>query len=67
MPSSSSVEDSKNVTPCLYGEPVAKLIPARPQYIHGLKGAGRGGIKPVLKRRAKIPYLEVLLEERGNR
>ena len=50
-----------------HNEPVAKLIPAHPQNIHRGKHVGRGGIKPALERGPKIPYLETLLEDRGNR
>ncbi len=50
-----------------HNEPVAKLIPAHPQHVHRGKDAGKGGIKPAFKRGAKIPYLEVLLNDRGAR
>jgi prevent-host-death family protein len=48
-------------------EPVAKLIPAHPQFEHRGKEVGKRGIAPALKRGTKIPYLEVLLEDRGDR
>jgi len=50
-----------------HNEPVAKLIPADPQHVHRGKDAGKGGIKPALKRGTRIPYLDVLLEDRGDR
>ena len=48
-------------------EPVAKLMPAHPQYVHRGKNVAKGGIRPALKRGVKIPYLEVLLQDRGDR
>ena len=50
-----------------HNQPVAKLIPARSQDVHRGKEAGKGGIRPGLKVRIKIPYLATLAEDRGNR
>jgi prevent-host-death family protein len=50
-----------------HNEPVAKLISAHSQNLHRGTQVGKGGIKPALKRGAKIPYLETLSEDRGNR
>ena len=63
----SEAEAGNTIVITRHNEPVAKLIPAHPQHIHRGKDAGKGGIRPALKRGAKIPYLEVLLDDRGNR
>ena len=60
-------ESGNTIVITRHNEPVAKLIPAHPQYLHRGKDVGKGGVRPALQRGAKIPYLEVLLEDRGNR
>jgi len=50
-----------------HNQPVAKLIPAFPQSVHRGRHVGRGGIKPAIRRRAKIPYLDALLRDRADR
>ena len=50
-----------------HNEPVAQLGPAHPQSLHRGKDMGKGGLKPAIKRGTKIPYLEFLLEDRGDR
>jgi prevent-host-death family protein len=50
-----------------HNHPVAKLIPAREEHVHQGADFGKGGIRPALKRGKKIPYLDALLEDRGNR
>lgn len=47
-------------------EPVAKLVPPD-GHVHRPQGTARPGLKPAIKSGTKIPYLEVLLEDRGNR
>ncbi len=47
--------------------PVAQLSAARTESVHCGKNVGRGRIRPALKRGTKGRYLEVLLEDRGNR
>ena len=63
----SEAESGNTIVITRHNEPVAKLIPAHPQNIHRGKDVGKGGIRPALKRGAKIPYLKVLLEDRGDR
>jgi prevent-host-death family protein len=63
----SEAESGSTIVITRHNEPVAKLIPARPQFIHTGRNAGKGGIKPALKRGARLPYLELLLEDRGDR
>jgi prevent-host-death family protein len=50
-----------------HNAPVAQLSPARVPSIHRGKNVGRGRIKAAVKRGTKGRYLEVLLEDRGNR
>ena len=50
-----------------HNEPVAKLGPAHSHHVHRGKDWGRGGLKAAIKRGTRIPYLNVLLEDRGNR
>jgi prevent-host-death family protein len=60
-------ESGNTIVITLQNAPVAKLIPAHPQYVHRGTDAGKRGVRPALKRRTKIPYLSALLEDRGNR
>lgn len=47
---------------------VARLTQAVPPTVHhGVRESRRAGIRPAIERGKKIPYLEVLLEDRGNR
>ena len=50
-----------------HNTPVAQLSPARPDFVHRGKNVGTGPLKAALKRGTKVPFLEVLLEDRGNR
>ena len=50
-----------------HNAPVAKLMPADPPHVHRGKDAGTRGLKPALKPGSSIPYLEVLLDDRGDR
>jgi prevent-host-death family protein len=50
-----------------HNEPVAQLGPAQPKFVHRGKNVGKGGLKPALRLGTKGRYLEVLLEDRGNR
>jgi prevent-host-death family protein len=50
-----------------HNEPVAQLGPAHPRYVNRGKNVGKGGLKPAIKRGTKVPYLEFLLEDRGDR
>lgn len=50
-----------------HNAPVAQLRPAQPESVHRGKNVGRGHLKAALKRGTEGRYLEVLLEDRGNR
>jgi prevent-host-death family protein len=45
---------------------VAKLIPAD-QHLHRGSQYGQGGLKPAVKTKTRIPYLQVLLNDRRDR
>jgi prevent-host-death family protein len=47
--------------------PVAKLTPAQPQHVHRGGRVGTGGIRPALNRGTQGRYLDVLLDDRGDR
>ena len=50
-----------------HNAPVAQLSPARSEAVHRGRNVGSGRIKAAVKRGTKGRYLEVLLEDRGNR
>ena len=50
-----------------HNEPVAKLVPAGPQHVHRGKDVGTRVMRPALKPGARIPYLETLSDDRGDR
>ncbi len=50
-----------------HNAPVAQLSPARTESVHRGKNVGNGRIKAAVKRGTNGRYLEVLLEDRGNR
>ena len=50
-----------------HNEPVAQLSPARTEPVHYGKNVGHGRIKAAVKRGTNGRYLEMLLEDRGNR
>ena len=60
-------ESGNTIVITRHNEPVAKLVPAQAEHVHRGKQFGKGGLKPVLKAGKRIPYLETLLEDRGNR
>ena len=45
---------------------VAKLIPVD-QHLHRGNQFGKGGLKPAVRTKARIPYMQVLLNDRGDR
>jgi len=57
----------KTIVITRHNHPIASLGPAYPQQVHRGKDFGRGGLIPALKQRTKIPYLQTLLEDRGDR
>lgn len=63
----SEAEAGNTIVITRHNEPVARLIPAHSQYVHYGKDAGKGGVKPAIKRGKKIPYLQTLLEDREGR
>ena len=63
----SEAESGDTIVITRHNEPVAKLIPAHPQCVHRGKHLGKDGIRPALKRGKKLPYLEVLSEDRGDK
>lgn len=60
-------ESGSTIVITRHNEPVARLSPARLPYVHRATPAASGRLKPALKRGTKGRYLEVLLEDRGNR
>ena len=50
-----------------HNAPVAQLRPAQAQSVHRGKNVGSGRIRAAVKSGTKGRYLEVLLEDRGNR
>jgi prevent-host-death family protein len=50
-----------------HNAPVAQLRPARTESVHHGKNVGSGRLTAAVKRGTKGRYLEVLLEDRGNR
>jgi prevent-host-death family protein len=48
-------------------EPVATLSPVDGRHLHRGKDVGTRGLTPALKRGSKIPYLQVLLDDRADR
>lgn len=50
-----------------HNAPVAQLAPARTEAVHHGRNVGSGRIRPALKRGTKGRYLDVLMEDRGNR
>ena len=61
----SQAESGNTIVITRHNQPVAKLIPAYLQYVHRGKDAGKGGIRPAIKRGTEIPYLDALLQDRG--
>ena len=63
----SEAESGQTIVITRHNAPVAKLVPADPQFLHRGKDVGKGGIKPAIKRGIRIPYMDVLLEDRRDR
>ena len=63
----SEAESGETIVITRHNEPVAQLISAHDHSIHKGKHFGTGGLKPAIKRGRKIPYLDVLLQDRGDR
>jgi antitoxin (DNA-binding transcriptional repressor) of toxin-antitoxin stability system len=63
----SEAEAGNTIVITRHNEPVAQLGPVQPIHLHRGKAAGIGRIKPALRRGIKVPYLPLLLEDRGDR
>ena len=63
----SEAEAGNTIVITRHNEPVAQMTPVHPQHIHRGKDVGKGGLKPAIKRGTRIPYLEVVLKDRGDR
>ena len=50
-----------------HNEAVAQLIPAHSRHVHRGKKIEAGGLKPAIKRATKGRYLDILLQDRGDR
>ena len=50
-----------------HNEPVAQLGPAGPPHVHRGQRVGSGRLKPAIRRGTRGRYLEVLMEDRGDR
>jgi prevent-host-death family protein len=50
-----------------HNEPVARLSPAHSHHLHRATAVTAEPLKPALRRGTKGRYLEVLIEDRGNR
>jgi len=62
-----AAESGNTIVITRHNQPVARLVPAYPHYIHRGVNVGKGGIRPAIKRAGKIPYVKVLNEDRGSR
>jgi prevent-host-death family protein len=60
-------ESGETIIITRHNAPVAQLSPAGAESVHRGKAVGAGRIRAALKRGTKGRYLEVLLEDRGNR
>jgi prevent-host-death family protein len=50
-----------------HNHPVAQLIPAYSQNVHRGANVGKGTIVPALRRGSKGRYLDLLIDDRGDR
>ena len=60
-------ESGETVIITRHNASVAQLSPAGAQSVHRGKNVGSGRVRAALKRGTKGRYLEILLEDRGNR
>jgi prevent-host-death family protein len=60
-------ESGKTILITRHNTPVAQLSPARTGPVHRGRGVGTARIRPAVKRGTRGRYLEVLLDDRGNR
>ncbi len=50
-----------------HNTPVARLSPARAEFVHRGRNAGTARLSPAVRRNTKGRFLDVLLEDRGDR
>ena len=62
-----AAESGDTIIMTRHSAPVAQLSPTRTESVHRGKNVGSGRLRAALKRGTKGRYLEVLLEDRGNR
>lgn len=60
-------ESGNTIVITRHNAPVAKLVPANPAGIHRGAEVGTRALKPAIKRGKKIPYLDVLSQDRADR
>ncbi len=60
-------ESGETIVVTRHNAAVAQLGPARARAVHRGKNVGAGRIKAAVKRGTNGRYLEILLEDRGNR
>jgi len=60
-------ESGETIVITRHNHAVAQLGPPQSKHVHRGKNVGTGAIKPALKRGIRIPYLTVLLDDRGQR
>jgi len=60
-------ESGRTIVITRHNEPVAQLGPTRAVQVHRGARVGAGRVQPAVKRATKGRYLDVLLEDRGER
>jgi prevent-host-death family protein len=60
-------EAGRTIVITRHNDPVAQLGPAVSPHIHRGGQVGAGRLRPAITRRTRGRYLDVLLEDRGNR
>jgi prevent-host-death family protein len=63
----SEAESGETILILRHNEPVARLSPAHLPHLHRGKLFGKGRIVPAVKKGTNGRYLQVLLEDRGDR
>jgi prevent-host-death family protein len=63
----SEAEAGDTIVITKHGRPVAQLSQVRPSHLHRGAGVGTRGIQPAVRGATNGRYLEVLLEDRGDR
>ena len=63
----SEAEAGQTIVITRHNEPVARLMPPLPPGLHQGRIMSREGLRPALRNASRLPYLSVLLEDRGER